>query len=549
MYIKCTHARGQRYYHLVESYRQNGKVKQRVLLSLGRVENNKISHLQQVLSKYGDSLAAIHAAGSLDVKTTYILGPLLILSRLMEELGIAKAIDSIHKKHPRLQCNLYKIVFTLVASRWIQPVSKLGLYDRWLDRFYPELVDQHLPLHQLYRALDVMAEHKEEMEEFLYRWQRDLFSMQVDVVLYDLTTLRFESTREDLGTLRRFGYSKEMRSDCTQVVLGLLTDAQGSPLCFEVYPGNTFEGHTLEGIVEKMRKKFQVKRFIWVADRGLFSSDNLGCLRKEQGEFIVGLRLGKQAKKMEGLYDKGRYRWINKNLAVYETTLDGDRCIITWSAARAERDRKAREAILEKIRQKLAAKNVKVRTLVTNENYKKYVVIEGSRPVLNEQAIKEETIKDGFFGIITNVKKMKAEEIVLRYKELWRIEDAFGELKGTLMARPVFHWTDQRIVGHLMICFLAYLCEAYCTRALRKEEEKLKSKAVSKKIIRRRPLTAPMALKDLCWVVAVPVEINDKCFWVRTDIPENGNKLFRALGLKIPPKILKQEKRSVVATA
>ena len=136
-----------------------------------------------------------------------------------------------------------------------------------------------MKLHQLYRVLDLLARHKEDIEKSLYWKDRDLFNREVDVVLYDLTTLRFESVRTDKGKLRQFGYSKEKRSDCVQVVFGLLVDREGLPLGFEVYPGNTFEGKTISDIVSKMREKFQVRRFIFVADRGLFSSGNLKVLR------------------------------------------------------------------------------------------------------------------------------------------------------------------------------------------------------------------------------------------------------------------------------
>src|SRR3972149_1530465 len=300
----------------------------------------------------------------------------------MERWGVCKIIDQIAAGHSKLLYDFRKTIFTLILSRFIQPVSKLSLYDTWLKKLYPEKIDPDVHLHQIYRSLDLLASEKETIEKFLYQYQKDLFTLSVEIVLYDLTTLRFESTRVDLDTLRRFGYSKEKRSDCTQVVLGLLTDADGIPLCFEAYPGNTFEGHTLEGIVNKMRKKFQVRRFIFVADRGLFSVDNLDHLRKENGEFIVGLRLGKKEKQIDGLYDIKRYKWLNENLAVYETVLNGDRVILTWSAVRAERDRKSREDILEKIRKKLSAKKVKVNHFVTNENYKKYVSIEGEKPVI-----------------------------------------------------------------------------------------------------------------------------------------------------------------------
>src|SRR3990170_2290746 len=198
-----------------------------------------------------------------------------------------------------------------------------------------------------------------------------------NVVLYDLTTLRFESTREDLGELCRFGYSKEMRSDCTQVVLGLLVDTDGIPLGFEVYPGNTFEGATLVDIVKRMREKFKIRRFIFVADRGLFSAKNLEHIRahcgdEEKGEFIVGMKLGVIKQRHDEFYDRSRFTKMNDELECYETTHNGDRCIITWSKKRAERDRETREDILSKIRKKLTKKSTP-KNFVSNTNYRKYV--------------------------------------------------------------------------------------------------------------------------------------------------------------------------------
>lgn len=369
--------------------------------------------------------------------------------------------------------------------------------------------------------------------------------MEMDVVLYDLTTLRFESTVKVPGALRQFGYSKERRSDCTQVVLGLLTDTNGIPLGFEVYPGNTFEGHTLSGIVDKMKKKFHIKRFIFVADRGLFSEPNLQVLEKEGGEYIVGMRMGKMTQEEQKFfYDTSNYRFINESLAVYETNYKGRRMVITWSDARAKRDKKAREEVIEKIKKKLSVKKPKIKQLITHQGYKKYLqVIDNTATItINEQAIIEEAKKDGFFAIITNVpeKDLNAGQLVMQYKQLWRIEDAFGEFKGTLKSRPVFHWTDQRIMGHFMICFLSLLCEANLNKMLHEKFDYYESKAIKEEIIDARPLTAARAMEELTEVLAIPVDMKGRRIWVRTDIPTNAQKLFKAMEMRIPPKILEK---------
>lgn len=534
---------GQAYYQLVESFRDQGQVKKRVLLSLGKVENPKIQDLARAVARHQKVLNAFDLAKKVSVQETFILGPLLVLDHLFKRLGVDEVLKRIQQQHPKLELNLREHVFALVASRFVRPSSKLAVYDYWLGKLYPGMVKSDIELHTLYRTVGLLAKHKEEIERGLYLWGRDLLNMKVDVVLYDLTTLRFESTRTDLGRLRQFGYSKEMRTDCTQVVFGLLVDTEGIGLGFEVYPGNTFEGETLKGIVEKMRKKFQVRRFILVADRGLFSKENLSLLREESGEFIVGMKLGVFKKRHEEFYDLSRFHQIHEGLYVYETEHDGDRLVVTWSRVRYERDQKGRRDILEKILGKLKSKGAKPEAFISNRSWRRFVRIEGKgKVVLNENAIREDEAKDGFFGIVTNVKDLSAQDIVLHYKELWRIEDAFGEIKGmTLKARPVFHWTDERIVGHLMLCFLAYLCEAHMTKFLREKGKQLMSQSVKEGVIQRRPLTVAEAMRELCEVRAIPIRLGEeKTIWVRTDINGNAAQLFTAIGMKLPARLLQE---------
>jgi transposase len=541
MFIKTTkNSKGTAYYHLVESYRQEGKVKQRTLMSLGRVEDGKLDKLAEAISKHSNKLCIFNMAKDVDVKDTYYLGPLLVVEKMMDELGINKCLNAIQAQHPKLEFDLQKVVFTQICSRFLKPVSKLALYDNWLQRMYPQMVSHDIALHHVYRSMDLLCKHKEDIESFLFNYGKDLFSINVDVVLYDLTTLRFESTRTDLGELRQFGYSKEMRSDCTQVVLGLLTDTQGIPLCFEVHPGNTFEGNTLDGIVDRIGKKLAIRRFIFVADRGLFSFDNLEHIKARDGEFIVGLKMGTLKQSIqEDFYDLKKFTWLTDELAIRETTLNGDRCIITWSKTRDDRDRKAREDVLEKIKTTISSSKPLTKKFITNRAYKKYLSVKDqSQCVLNHKAIAREAKRDGFFGNITNVENMPAKEIVSNYKELWRIEDAFGEMKGYLKSRPMFHWTDNRIIGHIMLCFLAHFCEAHLTVYLRQSGVQIEAKSINGRIIKARPLTVVAAMEQLLQVMAVPVNVKKETIWLRTDIPSNAIKLLKAIGMKIPPKIL-----------
>jgi hypothetical protein len=549
MYIKITKNKiGQSYYHLVESYRDQGKVRQRTLLSLGKVGEDRLDELLGAISRHRDVITVLEAAKSLSVTDTYILGPLLVLEHLFKRFGITTILDNIMKQHPKLEFNFPRIVFSLVVCRFIRPTSKLKVFEYWQEKLYPEMLSRKDELHHIYRAMDLLYEHKEFIEQSLYWHDRDLFNIPVDIVLYELTTLRFESTREDLGDLRRFGYSKEMRTDCTQVVLGLLVNIEGIPLGFEVYPGNTFEGKTLIDIVTRMRDKFKVRRFIFVADRGLFSAQNLQNIRAscglafEQGEFIVGMKLGQFKQRHEEFYDRKRFTPISDQYEVYETTHEGDRCVITWSQARAERDRRTREDVLAKIDKKLRSAKTNSKAFVSNGNYRKYLTgLDKGTPRLDDNAIAKEALRDGFFGVITNVPntRMKAIEIVAAYKHLWIVEDAFGEIKGTLKARPVFHWSDNRIIGHLTLCFLTFFCESQITKLLREKQVSLDSTAIEEKVIDERILTVVEAMRELAEVRAIPVKLKETTIWVRTDIKGNAAKVFKTLGVAIPPKLLK----------
>jgi len=540
MYIRVTsNNKGQRYFHLVESCRIEGKPRQRVLLSLGRVEDNQLDALAKSIAKFTKQVRLIDLAKDVSIEDTYILGPLLVLEQLFESLGIKTILDGICVSHPKSTIDLSRVVFSLVASRLIKPLSKLAVFENDLEKFFPDMIEADIPLQHLYRTLDLLAHHKDGIEQKLYWHKRDLLNFEVDVVLYDLTTLRFESTREDLGELRRFGYSKEMRSDCTQVILGLLVDKDGLPLGFEVYPGNTFEGHTLSDIVDKMRSKFKVRRFIFVGDRGIFSKENILKLKDNNGEFIVGMRLDHAKKHHSEFYDLSRFTWLDEEHAIYDTVFRGDRCIITWSKDRAERDQKVRNDIIAKMRKKLS-KKATAKTFVSNHNYRRFIkgLDSANQPVLDYDAILEAKKRDGFFAILTNVNDRSVREISSHYRQLWQIEDAFGELKGTLKARPIFHWTDRRIIGHLTFCFIAYLCEAHITKSLRQHHAIRASKASKRNIIDERPLSAKEALTELAELRAIPIKIQNETIWVRNEMGANAKTLFAALHLRPPPRVL-----------
>jgi transposase len=259
----------------------------------------------------------------------------------------------------------------------------------------------------------------------------------------------------------------------------------------------------------------------------MINAGNVDVLNENGFEFIIGMKLWamKEAeqKKIEALekwdYESAEYK-------VKELSHPEGRLIVTWSADRAKRDAQVRSDLLQKLEVKLKKEDDPA-SLISHKGFKRYLkTTHKGKVALNRQAIVEETRRDGLFGILTNVPKeeLTSQEIMTRYKELWKIEDAFGEIKGTLEARPMFHWTDRRIEGHMMVCFLAYYLEAAITRQLRKAQENF---------------TAPKAFDALNQVRAIPVSVRGQTVWVRTKIKDIAAKTYQALKIRMPGDVLK----------
>jgi hypothetical protein len=454
---------------------------------------------------------------------------------MMERLKLTAMFTRLRAKHPKMKLPWVGIITGMIVSRFIEPCSKRRLNMEQWGRIYPGILEMEAPpLKSFYRAMDVLWKHREDVEGALFDrgGQRDLFNRGLDVVFYDLTTLRFESTNATDGELRRFGYSKEHRSDCTQVILGLLVDRDGVPVGYELFPGNTYEPHSLPTILEKMKTKYHIEKVIVVADRGLVTQENVGELSKNGMDFILGMKLWAMSEAdQEAVLDKSQYRAIDKEetFLMRETTHKGERLILTWGKKRAERDAALREKLLERLRAQLGREPT-TKQFVTNKGYRQYLTgLDTGAPTLNEQAILESQRRDGFFGVVTSVKTeaMNGEEIYERYRDLWRVEDAFGEIKGPLETRPMFHWVDARIQSHVIICLIAYYIEAVITRELRKAEAEF---------------TVGEFFRALNQVHAIPVDVRGTRAWVRNEMKGTATAGYEILGLKLPDRMLKIEK-------
>lgn len=295
MFIKITKSGQHKYAQLVKSYRENRVVKHKVMLNLGRldqIENNpsiqRLAVRLQELSKVKNRVDLDSFSEAQIVNWGYV-----VYKKIWNEFDLDSILTKL-KESGKTQFDLNNACFLMTVQHLLEPRSKLGTYHHQ-DR-YVQLPP--VDLNHLYRSLDNLWAHKETLEEYLFRKNRHLFNLQVDVVFYDVTTFHFESVKAD--TLKDFGYSKAGKFNEVQVVLGLLMDCEGRPIGYELFPGSTFEGKTLEASLEKLERRFGIRRVIIVADRGLNSKFNLKKIVDKGYGYIKSFPDQKHAQKDPG---------------------------------------------------------------------------------------------------------------------------------------------------------------------------------------------------------------------------------------------------------
>lgn len=345
------------------------------------------------------------------------------------------------------------ILRDLVLTRLSSPASKYKS-QRILNKQFGKEHD----LDAMYRMMDKLYGKIDQIKKCTFDHMRSLFPSKIDLVLFDVTTLYFESTGVD--ELRRFGYSKDCRFNTTQVVLALATNEDGLPIGYELFEGNKAEVKTLSLAIEHWKTLFNIGSVCFVGDRAMFTRDNLNLLEAHGYSYIVAAKLRSLSEETqtkvldENNYQptvlKNEFAWIN------ELEYEGRRLIVSYKKKRAIQDNKEREQVLNKIK-KLIGNKGSTKKLISNQGVKKFTITDkNSKTVLDDERIAADTLWDGLHGVITNIKKEQAESIIARYANLWVIEESFRIKKHLLKIRPIFHWKPSRIHAHIAICYMAF---------------------------------------------------------------------------------------------
>lgn len=377
-----------------------------------------------VVENFLESIASSH------IRT---IGPELIFGTLFDRIGF-NAVNQHLFRH-------------LVVARLAYPVSKLKTVD-YLYRYR----GIHTHEDAIYRALDTLNEkHKAEVERIAFAHTKKTIGT-IAVVFYDMTTLYFEAEDED--DLRKKGWSKDGKNECPQIMVGLLVSEGGYPIGYDIFEGNTFEGHTLVKTLEKIGQKYEMGKPVVVADAAMLSKKNLAELSTHGYEYILGGRVKNEPTEVQQqILEKAKSA---EHGATFEISRkDGTRLIVSYSTKRARKDAHRRDKGLTKLRAAIASGRL-TKEHLNNRGYNRFLAMEGMVSVsLNEERIASDTRWDGLKGYVTNT-ALSSSQIIEHYGHLWQIEKAFRISKTDLRIRPIFHRLRRRIEAHLCIAFVAY---------------------------------------------------------------------------------------------
>jgi transposase len=446
---------------------KTGVPKAQVLYTFGRLDRLDIEAIKRLigsLSRFVSPEAAGREAAPLAFIRSAPLGGAYLLRALWEKIGIpalfTKALKDRHFSSP-----VEWAVFAMVANRALAPDSKRGV-EEWAKEDVALGNPEPIALHHLYRAMDLLLEHRELIHKEVFFSVADLLNLEVDLLFFDTTSTYLERDEEDDG-LKRYGHSKDHRPDLPQIVIGLAVTKEGIPVKCWVLPGNTPDMKTVEMVKDDLRG-WHLSRCVWVMDRGMNSEDNRAILQKAGGHYILGEKLRDDAAiHGEVLSRKGRYRKIRDNLEVKEVIVGkGERrrrFVIVHNPDEATRDRHTREAILTRMEDALAGlkgpeHTKRVCELLSHKTMGRYLRTQKNGALkIDRTTARKEAHLDGKYILSTSDDTLSPEDVALGYTQLMEVERAFRTLKTTLDLRPVYHRKDDRITAHVFLCFLALL--------------------------------------------------------------------------------------------
>lgn len=530
---------------LVESFRDNGKIKQRVITHVGTADTKqKIDELIALaeafkterhhaqLTKQKINVHSEHRLGVLsDVQDNFqfragdlieenrtILGIHDIYGYVYDHLGFSNPFSN-----PARRIYSAKILKGIVLARIACPKSKRASVELLSEKF-----GINIDLNHVYQMMDKINDRfYENIQQAALATALKLTGGKLRVLFYDATTLYFESFSED--TFKQNGYSKDMKFNQPQVLLALFVTDHGLPVGYELFPGATFEGHTLVPVLEKLKKRYQLDEVVFVADRGLFSETNLSYLEENNFKYIVGARIKNTTKKLKTeILNEKNYRYLDdkkdQKIAIFD---QGDirKLIVHHDQTRAKKDAYDREKAIQKLTQKMG-KSKNPKSLLNNFGYKKYIDVKGETEIcINHKKVEADKCWDGLAGLFTNMKDSDPKQLLAHYRSLWQVEESFRINKHDLRMRPIFHWSPKRVQAHIGISFMAFVCVRYLEYRVSVQSQKLSPEEIRKALLQ----VQASILHD---------QKSGKRFLLPAKPNSNAQEIYRIMKIKMPKKIM-----------
>jgi len=328
-----------------------------------------------------------------------------------------------------------------------------------------------LDIDAVYRFLDKLNNRlKEKVEQIAFAHTLSVLEGKISVVFYDLTTLYFEASDED--DLRKTGFSKDGRHQNPQIFIGLLVGLGGYAIGYDIFEGNTYEGHTLIPFLEKIRRKFNLEKPVVIADAGLLSNENIKALKANGYEYILGARLKNESERIKTAILQTKFT-DGSTISIIKA--DGTRLIVNYSSVRATKDEYNRRRGLNRLEKKIKTGRL-TKSNINNRGYNKYLRLTGEISIeIDYEKYNYDKVWDGLKGYITN-SRLSNQEVMQNYKNLWFVERAFRMSKTDLRIRPIYHRLRDRIEAHICIAFTAYCVYKELERVLYQAKSKLSLK-------------------------------------------------------------------------
>lgn len=493
-HVKKVNGKVYRYLSIVEGYRDaEGKVKQRVIVRLGRADRLNV----EVLKKWTCALSKVTkeifvSPDQIVPEKVWDYGDVVALFELSERLKISNIITSCTGRKLSGK-SIGKLTTLMTINRCIEPQSKRALpkwYKQTALSVFNGVKHEDLYPQLLYRCMDELIKKKTQIEQALVKRLQELFDINVDTVFYDITSSYFEGNGCESAN---YGFSREHRNDKKQITWGLVVTKKGFPLMHEMFNGNTADKTTVPLISQKLKEEFGIRRVIFVIDRGMMCENNLDFLIEQKYQYIVAQVMRNVRELVWEALEKvptESFEPIDKNLAAIEIIKKESgkdiKYIIVHNKEKVEADKAFREkqiecgkSIIEKVRESVRNGHIKnhdkiLKRLIKNlarKDLDKYFEFDIPPSPVSDFSYKINNNLDKLDGkwvLKTNVFDLSKEEIVAAYKNLAIVEQAFKVIKGFLQVRPIRHYKDRRVRAHLFICVLSYLLEKVIEHYLKK---------------------------------------------------------------------------------